>query len=254
MAWLSQYLTAPEAIAAYRRIDAHAHAAAAGALQDAQAQMQTAGLTPMDAQRADAFLRLLLGTADDSTSRPPVRAEVQVTMDVATALCLADNPAELAGYGPIPPELARLIAADALWRRLLIDPVTGHLLDYGRTTYRPPKALVDYLHARDRTCRFPNCSQPAARCDLDHEHPWECEGSTCAANMGALCRRHHRAKTHGDWRLKTEPNGSATWTNQRTRQSAERPAINHAPEYVARLAKIAEGSAALPGPQGAHTE
>jgi hypothetical protein len=156
-------------------------------------------------------------------------------MDLPTALRLADNPAHLDGYGPIPPELARQLAADADWRRLLIDPISGHLLDYGRTTYRPPKALADFVSARDQTCRFPHCTRPAMRCDLDHARSWQCAGSTCSANLGALCRRHHRAKTHGDWVLHSQPDGSATWTNNRTRQTVERPAINHAPEHVQHL-------------------
>jgi hypothetical protein len=46
------------------------------------------------------------------------------------------EPAELAGYGPIPAAMAREIVA-ATWHRLLIDPASGALLDYGATTYRP---------------------------------------------------------------------------------------------------------------------
>lgn len=65
-------------------------------------------------------------------------------------------------------------------------------------------------------------------------------GNTCSANMGALCRRHHRAKTHADWQLHSHPDGSATWTNNRTRQTIERPAINHAPEHVAHIAQHAD--------------
>jgi hypothetical protein len=31
----------------------------------------------------------------------------------------------------------------------MTDPVTGHLLDYGHTTYPAPKPLTDYLTTRD---------------------------------------------------------------------------------------------------------
>jgi hypothetical protein len=283
MAWLSTYLTAPEAIAAYRRIDAEAHAIAEATGANAPALAGTrpggagdpdpqlrAGLQPIDARRADALLALLFG-ADPATSadgsagartgasagdggagpagqrnggRAARRNDISVTIDLPTLLGLAEHPGELAGYGPIPPELARALAADGIWRRLIVDPVTGHLLDYGRGTYRPPAALVDYLHARDLTCRFPGCTHPAMRCDQDHAHPWDCDGGTCSANMGALCRRHHRAKTHAGWQLHSHPDGSATWTNSRTRQTVERPAINHAPEHVNRLAQHAHGAGA----------
>lgn len=138
------------------------------------------------------------------------RAELQVIIDLPTLLRLADNPAELPGHGPIPPEAARALAGDAAWRRLVIDPVTGWLLDYGHTTYRPPQALVDYITARDRRCCFPGCENRACGCDLDHavNHP---AGATSAINCGTLCRRHHRLKTFRPWKITRHPDGSVTW-------------------------------------------
>jgi hypothetical protein len=47
---------------------------------------------------------------------------------------------ELAGYGSIPAEQARKLAADpeSVWRRLVTDPIRGALLDYGtRPRHRP---------------------------------------------------------------------------------------------------------------------
>src|SRR6266511_2746466 len=73
---------------------------------------------------------------------------VQVTMPATMLMGLTEHGAELAGYGPIPAQVARELAADGTWRRLLTDPATGHLLDYGRTTYRPPAALADFIRAR----------------------------------------------------------------------------------------------------------
>ena len=134
-------------------------------------------------------------------------------MDLPTALGLAENPAQLAGYGPIPASVARVLSSDAKWRRFVTDPVSGNLLDYGRETYLPPQHLVDFLTARDRTCRFPSCSQPARVTDIDHAQPWEEGGKTSAANLGLLCRRHHRMKTHDGWKLQSHDDGSCTWTS-----------------------------------------
>lgn len=120
---------------------------------------------------------------------------------------------ELTGYGPIPASLARALAADGEWRRLVTDPLTSSLLDYGRTTNVPPAALVDFIVARDGTCRLPRCHLPAYSCDLDHEVPWDEGGSTDPANVGALCRRHHRLKTHTSWKLVRHPDASVTWTS-----------------------------------------
>lgn len=92
------------------------------------------------------------------------------------------------------------LAADGDWRRILTDPASGAVLDVGRTTYRPPAALADHVQARDRTCRFPGCRQPAVRCQLDHTTPYP-KGPTAAGNLGALCTHHHRLKTETGWEL-----------------------------------------------------
>ena len=99
------------------------------------------------------------------------RQQVQFITDLPSLLGLADNPAELVGYGPIPTALVRDRAATADWLRLVVDPVTGYLLDYGTVIYRPPAELADYLMARDRRCRFPGCNTRATVCDIDHNIP-----------------------------------------------------------------------------------
>src|SRR6185437_958283 len=72
------------------------------------------------------------------------RTVVNIVIDLPTLLGLADNPARLDGYGDIPAGLARRIAADATWRRMITDPITRRLLDRSPNTYRPGQALADY--------------------------------------------------------------------------------------------------------------
>ena len=170
----------------------------------------------MDMKRADALTSIATWSLQQSTvdvklHRRPVT--VNVTIDLPTLLGLAENPGQLAGYGAIPASVARALASNGKWQRFITDPQTGTLLDYGRESYEPPQALVDFLIARDRTCRFPGCRQSAARADLDHAQSWESGGETSAANLGALCRRHHRLKTHGGWKLDSHSDGSCTWTS-----------------------------------------
>jgi hypothetical protein len=138
---------------------------------------------------------------------------VNVTIDLPTLLGLAENPGELAGYGAIPASVAREIAADAKWKRFITEPLTGNLLDFGRESYLPPQALRDFLIARDRRCRFPGCRRSAHLSDLDHAQSWESGGETSSQNLGALCRRHHRLKTHGGWKIESFSDGSCTWTS-----------------------------------------
>lgn len=172
-----------------------------------------------DMRRADAFVFAMkaadaaLKASGSIVTRHNRRPTINVTIDLPTVLGLADNPGQLAGYGPIPASIARKIAKDGRWKRFITDPVTGVLLDYGRETYEPPQDLQDFLIARDRTCRFPGCRQPAHLSDLDHAIPWESGGKTSADNLGALCRRHHNLKTHHGWKVVMQPDGACTWTS-----------------------------------------
>ena len=170
----------------------------------------------MDMRRADALSALAAWalTANGSAVRPHRRPiTINVTIDLPTLLGLAENPGQLSGYGAIPASLARSLASDSKWRRFITEPTTGALLDFGRESYEPPQPLVDFLLARDRTCRFPGCRAPAYLSDLDHAQSWESGGTTSAQNLGALCRRHHRLKTHGGWKLASAPDGSCIWTS-----------------------------------------
>ena len=141
--------------------------------------------------------------------RKPVT--INVTIDLPTLLNMAENPGQLSGYGPIPASLARELAADGNWKRFITDPTSGELLDIGRKSYRPSQLLVDFLIARDRTCRFPGCRYPAHRSDIDHVTPWDDGGKTTPENLGSLCRRHHRLKTHGGWKVTSARDGSCEW-------------------------------------------
>jgi hypothetical protein len=107
----------------------------------------------------------------------------------------------------------------------VLEEHTGRLLDVGAHTYRPGPALARWLVARDRTCRFPNCTVPAAKCQLDHirdfhrrhdgqyVHDPDTDGQTVEANLATLCQHHHRHKTETKLTYLRDPlNGQITWT------------------------------------------
>jgi hypothetical protein len=167
-----------------------------------------------DMKRADALTfiasQALASMAEDvRPHRRPIT--ISVAIDLATLMGLAENPGQLAGYGAIPASVARRLAADGNWQRFISDPTTGNLLDFGREKYTPPQELVDFLLARDRICRFPGCRRTGQSSDIDHAHSWKSGGETNPANLGLLCRRHHRMKTHGGWSLESNPDGSCLW-------------------------------------------
>ena len=191
-----------------------------------QAAAKNAGLVDegIDAYRSDA----LVVWANHALANPNAprrhgrRHQVQFITDLPSLLGLADNPGELVGYGPIPAALVRDRAAEADWRRLIAEPVTGHLLDYGSAIYRPPAELADYVMARDRRCRFPGCNTRASVCDIDHNIPAP-QGDTSAKNCCCLCRRHHRLKTFGGWTVLLQPDGACLWTSPGGRQFVSDP-------------------------------
>ncbi len=189
----------------------------------------------LDALRADALVDAILGTPDTRddanaatpnteagpTRGPgrsggpggPGRAQLRVTVNLPTLLGLADNPGELDGHGPIPPQLARELAGDADWIRFTTDPQTGELLDLAPRRYRPSRRLAAFIRARQPVCGWPGCNQPSERCDLDHNHDFGKGGPTCRPNLGPFCRQHHNAKTHGRWQYRRHPDGGGTLTS-----------------------------------------
>ncbi|HEY2765417.1 MAG TPA: DUF222 domain-containing protein [Pseudonocardiaceae bacterium] len=204
MAALWALLPADHATAAYARLDMLAR------------DLPANDPRSMDARRADALTDLLLGR--DVHGEHQTTVEVQVNLDAATLAGLAENPGELAGYGPIPADMARELAAAARrWRAALVDEQTGQLKDlsvaYRPSAYRPSRLLNLVVQARDRTCCFPGCRRPARRCDLDHTIPYGQGGPTVGGNLGPLCRYHHRLKTHTSWALCQPEPGLFLWTS-----------------------------------------
>jgi hypothetical protein len=114
--------------------------------------------------------------------------------------------------------IERILAdPDTVFRRLVVDPDTGWLLDAGATTYQPGRHLARTVRKRDLHCRFPGCATAARFCDLDHVIPFPI-GLSVLRNLACLCRRHHRLKTHGHWSLAMSPDGICTWVDRRTGQ------------------------------------
>ncbi|MDM7832663.1 HNH endonuclease signature motif containing protein [Cellulomonas edaphi] len=215
MARLIAFIPAAAAISAYTVIDA-----LAGATDDA------CDTRTVDQRRADAFTDIFGAIIDDERTpggvrvprRHGSRALINVTAAATTLMGLDDQPAELAGYGPIPASVARELAQDATWRRILTDAVTGAFVAVGRTTYRPGADLTRTVLARDVTCTYPGCRQPAMRTEIDHIVPYDAgrpgAGQTCADNLHALCKRHHQAKTAKVWNVRRDPaTGNTVWTS-----------------------------------------
>jgi hypothetical protein len=186
----------------------------------------------LDALRVDIAVDLLLGRDpsdlnDDDVPESPAaplgrcscggKQTAAVMIDLPTLLGMADHPGEVPGYGAVPAEVARAMAADRDLVRWLVDPGTGELLEVGSETYRPSERLQQFIRARDQRCSFPGCGRRAESCEIDHVRNFGTgphDGKTVRRNLGPLCRQHHNAKTHGLWHLDRDPaSGRRTWTS-----------------------------------------
>lgn len=77
----------------------------------------------------------------------------------------------------------------------------------------PGARLRRWIEIRDRDCRHPCCRAPAASAELDHRVGWAAGGATSAQNLGAVCRRDHRIKDEGGWRVDEPVAGVSVWTS-----------------------------------------
>ena len=163
--------------------------------------------------------------------RGSVSARVDIVIDFDVLLGLRDGMGTLDGVAEVDAQHVRdLFAgpdADLTLRRLITDPLTGDLLDVGRTSYAPSDRLREFIVLRDRRCRFPGCGRHAQHADIDHAQAWNDHGTTDRANLGALCRRHHLLKTHAGYTItQSTVDGSCVW------KTPAGAIIRHQPEPI----------------------
>jgi hypothetical protein len=168
-----------------------------------------------DACRTDAFLARILGQThpDGSVSFDPAQAEITLDVVMTEAnLSAGANGLALINGEPVPAAIARDYARFAkAWRRALIDPVTGHLIDHGRKVYLPAD-LRAYLLARDGGCVGPTCNVThRSKVEMEHGIPFPA-GPSNTTNCRIWCSTEHKLKTAGHLDLTDlKPDGSATW-------------------------------------------
>ena len=102
--------------------------------------------------------------------------------------------------------------------KVTIKPVVDLASCRAVDRHDPPERMAEAVRFRDTTCVYPRCGRPSTSCDLDHTDPYVPmdeggpPGQTHPANLAPLCRKHHRAKTFGDFTYRRLPDGSYEWT------------------------------------------
>ena len=189
----------------------------------------------MDQVRADVFADMLLTgdpaldptrIGDGPGTLGKIRARVQVVVPALAMLAPSGEnatPAELVGRGPIDAATARALAEVTAvpWDRVITHPVTGAVLH--TDTYQRSTAIDRYVRARDRRCRWPGCTAPAIRCEMDHTRDWARGGATEVRNLACLCQRHNTQKQFTRWSVRQLPGGLLEWTSPTGRTYGDHP-------------------------------
>ncbi|RWR18938.1 HNH endonuclease [Microbacterium enclense] len=196
----------------------------------------------IDQVRADVFADMLLTGdpaldptrfGDGPGTLGKIRARVQVVVPALTMLAPSGEnaaPAELVGRGPIDADTARRLAeaTSVPWDRVITHPVVGTVLH--TDTYQRTTGIDRHLRARDRRCRWPGCTAPAIRCEIDHTTEWAKGGRTEVGNLACLCQRHHTQKQFTRWTVRQLPGGLLEWTSPTGRKYTDHP-DPYAPGY-----------------------
>jgi len=207
MAGISGYLQAADGAALDQRLDA---LAATVCENDPRTKQQ---------RRADATGPLARGEAQWAcqcgSENCPAKAEraaanaavIHVLAEQPTLDGSSDKPGYLPGFGILPAESVRELAANAK-----LTPVVVPTDAPPEPRYRPSRNLADFVKWRDLTCRWPGCDRPVDKCDIDHTVPYPA-GFTHPSDLKHYCRIHHLIKTfHGGWAEQQMPDGTIILT------------------------------------------
>jgi hypothetical protein len=214
------------------------------ALQKAADAARAAGDTRTRGQvMADTLVERVTGRGRTWVVTPDTAPETEavgsrVSQDLMVNLVMTDRtlfageaePAQIAGYGPVPAALARELvhgdpppaapvgdsdvrdadsgdvdraAARVFLRRVFTHPATGELVAMESRARAFPPGLRRLLVARDQTCRTPWCDAPIRH--TDHAMPHADGGSTDAANGQGLCEACNYAKESPGHRARAGP-------------------------------------------------
>ncbi len=217
MSYLTGALPVAQGVACYAALLKAALAAKAEGDERTKAQLM-----------ADVLVERITG----QTRAPDVPVTVNLVLSDTALFGGGHEPADVPGYGPIPAEIARHLAAHSLSseattfiRGLYANP-GGRLVAMTSTQRLHSEALAEFLRLRDQgICRTPWCDAPIAQ--SDHIDPHETGGETSAENGQGLCQACNLAKQAPGWNQTTVPGPThtvqtTTPTGHRHRSAAPR--------------------------------
>jgi hypothetical protein len=139
-----------------------------------------------------------------------VPVEIHLVMSDRTLLGEGDEqPAHVAGYGPIPAGLARRLAvsaaeAETAWlRRLYTRPETGRLVGMDSQRRVFPAGLARFIEIRDQYCTTPWCDAPIRH--IDHALSHHEGGATSDESGNGSCAQCNYARQAPGWEIRPKP-------------------------------------------------
>ena len=206
MASLGGYLHATDAAVLDQRLDA---LAATVCDNDPRTKEQRRADATGPLARGEATLACQCGSEECPAAaerNAAAAAVIHVLAEQATLDGTSDQPGYLPGFGILPAESVRELAASAQLKPLRIPSGTP---DPG---YRPWAVTREFVAWRDLTCRWPGCDRPVDKCDVDHTVPYPA-GLTHPSDLKHYCRVHHLIKTfHSGWTEQQMPDGTIILT------------------------------------------
>lgn len=154
--------------------------------------------------------RVVSPVSADPGSGKELALAIDLVVSDGVLLGASDESAVLMGYGEIPGELARELAARNLsegvrttLRRVYANPETGALVAMDSRSRRFPTLLGHLIDIRDRTCRTPWCDAPVRH--RDHVQPADAGGPTSSTNGQGLGEACNHAKQSTGWQARPRP-------------------------------------------------
>jgi hypothetical protein len=200
MAGISGYLDAADGAALGQRLDA---LAATVCENDPRTKEQRRADACGPLARGEATLACQCGTEQCTAAaqrNAAAAAVIHVLAEQTTIDGTSDHPGYLPGFGILPAESVRDLAATAK-----LQPLEVPTSATPERQYRPSARLAKFIRWRDLTCRWPGCDRPVDKSDIDHTVPWP-HGPTHPSNNKPYCRIHHL--------IKTFHTGIGGWTDQ----------------------------------------
>jgi hypothetical protein len=141
---------------------------------------------------ADTLVERLTGqaTAGDVSVEVQVLVPVEALLDPTSPI-----PAQIAGHGPIPADIAREMVATTAGKKSLRRLVTRDGIVIGGDSRRRTfdGVLETFIRARDgNRCTAPYCDAPIRH--IDHKKRWIDGGPTEFTNGNCLCEFHNHAR------------------------------------------------------------